>query len=61
MTVYELKQILEGKRNDAEVVITEWNGQHTVIRHTNQNCNIEHQEKRNEVWLSGDGFIKTVS
>lgn len=57
MTVKDLKEIISQFPENAEVFMVGWNGQKTVKRYGQRCCNIEHQEKVNEFWLSTEGLI----
>jgi len=58
MTVKQLKKLLKGMPEDRDILLACWINGRTVLRYTNRCCNVEHQEKNNELWLSTEGTVK---
>ena len=56
MTVKELKKMLDGYKDETEIVTVQWNGRNTILRAFQFCCNTEHQEKVNQLWVSTEGF-----
>jgi len=58
MKVKDLKNLLDGWSQDAEIVLCGYDRKSgkSVLQDTHRCCNFEYQNKVNEIWLSMEGL-----
>ena len=60
MKVKDMKRIIKDLSDETEIILVGWTGEVTTKQYINRCCNVEYQEKVNQIWLSNEGLPITI-